>query len=803
MGSMMMDGKTVRTLLAASLCVALAACSTKAERIESGLRKGAQYVAGFEWDKASVEARNVLQMDAKNAGAFLIAAQVEDGKGAFRNAFANYSKVVELQPASIDGRLGLARIYLLSGDVVKPQPLIDAVLAAQPQNTRAQALQVALMARQGKKDEALAGADRIVGSGLPLAADSSLALAGLYFNAKAWEPALAVLDRAIAAYPKDSRLPQMAAEIAQSAPAASPVAARAVDYYTKAAAATPQSDAVWRGWAVMHVRRNELAQAETVLRESLKAEPDNGARQIALLTFLGQYRDKQEAEKEFRAAIDAHAKDMDLRFAFADFLRAQNRTDDVVAVLQAIIDKSKDAPSGVTARGQLAALDLESGKTEQARALLAEVLKANPRDATGLLLRGRLELADGDARSAVIDLRSAAKDKPGSTEIATLLARAHRMAGNPQLAREALADVVKFSPDDARAHLLLAADMAQTHEYDSAQPEVDAALKIEPRNAAAWQMKVEMALAANNIEAAQAGAHAAQVQFPSSPLGHLLSGRVLAHENKAALALAQYDEAARLAPADPQPVVAAVGLLSAQRKFAEALQRVDAVEAAHPNSVLARQMRGEIALAMGDLPRAEEMFGQLVKVPGAPVSAYKNLAAVMVARKDLEGALALLQRGEQANPRDSVLADARAEYLGRAGRTDEAIAVYEQVLQRVPGDELAANNLAYVLAQSKGDKASLERALTLATRFQSSTEPSYVDTLGLVQYRLGRYDQAVTLLERARALAPNDAGVELHYGMALYKKGDVQTGAGLVRKALASKTPLPDHDEAQTLLGHV
>ena len=799
----MMDGKTVRALVAVGICIALAGCSTKAERIQSSLKKGAQYVADFEWDKASVEARNVLQMDARNAGAFLIAAEVEDGKGSLRNAFANYSKVLELQPASIDARLGLARIYLLSGDLDKAQALIVGVLAAEPQNTRAQSLQVALLGRQGRKDDALAAADRVVASGRPLAADSSLALAGLYFNTKAWAPALSVLDRAIETNPKDSRLPLMAAEIAQSAPAESPAAARAVDYYAKAAAATPRGAAVWRAWAAMHVRRNEMAQAEKVLRDSLALAPDDSDRQIALMSFLAQYRDKQLAEKEIRAAIEAHRRDMTLRFALADFLFGQKRTDEAADVLQAIIDKSGDAPSGVAARGKLAALDLANGHTEQARTLLAEVLKANPRDANALLLRGRLELADGDARAAVIDLRSAAKDNPGSTEIATLLARAHRMAGDPQLAREALADVVKFNPDDVQARLLLAADMAQAHDYVSARSEVDAALRLAPDNARAHEMKVELALRSTDFAAAEQAAREAEIRLPKSPLGHMLLGRVLASQNKAAAALAEYGEAARLAPNDPQPIVATVGVLTAQRKFAEALQRVDAVQRAHPDSALTREMRGEIALAMGDLSRAQAMFEQLVQVPGAPVSAYKNLAAVMVVRKDIDGALALLQRGEQANPSDATLAAARAEYLGRSGRTDEAIAVYEQILKRLPGDDLAANNLAYVLAQSKRDKASLDRALILATRFQTSSEPSYIDTLGLVQYRLGRYDQAASLLERARALAPDDAGVELHYGMALYKKGDVQAGAGLVRKALASKTPLPDHDEAQTLLGRV
>ena len=800
MGSRMMNGKKARALFISTACVALAGCTSKAQRIESGLRKGEQYVANAEWDKASVEARNVLQMDAKNAGAFLISAEVEDGKGSYRNAFANYNKVVELNPASIDGRLGLVRIYLLSGDLDKPQALIDAVLAGEPQNTRAQTLKAALTARQGKRVEAVAQADRIVDGGLVLAPDSSMTLAGLYFNDQAFDKALAVLDRALAATPQDVRLAQMAAETALAAPAGSPAAARAAGYYARATVVAPQNDSLWRDWATMLVRQHDLAQAETVLRQAVKLAPDSSPRRLALLAFTATFRDKQQAEKDYQAAIEAHPKDTDVLFAFADFLHAQKRSEDAAKALQALVGAGKDTPAGVSARGQLAALAMEGGKPEDARKILADLLKSNPRDATGLLLRGRLELADGDARSAVIDLRSAAKDKPGSSEIAGLLARAHRLAGDPQLAREALADVVKFNPDDAKAHLLLAADMAQTREYAAALPEIDAALKAGPGNIGAHQMKVEVALSAGDFAAAEEAARVTETQFPTNPVGHLMHGRVLAVQKKAAPALAQYDEAARLAPTDPQPIVAAVGLLTAQRQYPTALQRVDALQAAHPTSALARQMRGEIALAMGNLPLAADMFEQLVKVPGAPVQAYKNLAAVMVARNDLAGALALFQRGEQANPNDLTLPAARAEYLGRAGRVDDAIALYEQILQRAPGNEVAANNLAYVLAQSRRDQPSLQRALALANRFQASSEPGYIDTLGLVQYRLGRYDLAAALLERARTLAPNDAGVQLHYGMALYRKGDVEAGAGLLRKALGTKPPLPDHDEAAALL---
>jgi tetratricopeptide (TPR) repeat protein len=795
-----MDGMSVRTLVSVAICVALGGCTSKAERIDSGLRKGAQYVARSEWDKASVEARNVLQMDSRNAGAFLIAAEVEDGKGAMRNAFANYAKVVELKPASVDGRLGLARIYLLSGDLARPQDLIDGVLATEPRNTRAQTLQVALMARQGNKAQAIAAADRIVASGLVLGADSSMTLAGLYFNDHAIAKALAVLDGAMATSARDARLPQMAAEVAQAAPREDPMAGRAADYYAKAVGVAPRDDGLWRAWATMHIQRNELAQAEAVLRDAVKAAPDASARRVALLGFTGALRDKAQAEKDYLAAIDAWPKDNDVRFAFAEFLRAQKRPDEAVKVLQAIADAARGTPDGLTARGQIAAVLLETGRMDDARKILAELLKANPRDATGLVLRGRIELADGDARSAVIDLRSAAKDKPGSTDIAALLARAHRMAGDPQLAREALADVVKFNPEDARAHLLLAADMAQSREFRAAIPEVDAAIKLDPRNQAARQMKIEMALAGADLVGAEAEARELENRFPQSVTGHLMHGRVLEAEKKFGPALSEYDAAAKVAPGAADPQVAAVALLTTQHRFVDAGKRIDALAQANPNSVLAHEMRGELALATGDMPAAQAAFQQLVDMAGAPPSAYKNLAAVLVSRKNRSEAFAVLDRGEKAWPADVTLATAHAEWLGLDGRIDEAIAVYERALQRAPASETVANNLAYVLAESKRDKASLERALQLATRFVASSQPSYVDTLGLVQYRLGRFDQAVTLLGRAATMAPADAGVQLHYGMALYRSGDVRHGAEVLRKALATKPPLADHDEAQALV---
>ena len=796
----MMAGTRWRVLLGATVCVALVGCTSKAQRIESGLRKGAQFVAQSDWDHASVEARNVLQMDPKNADAFLIAAQIEDGKGAFRNAYANYSKVLELRPASVDAQLGLCRLYLLSGELKQADTSLSALLAAHADDARVQTLQAALLARRGEKDQAMALANRIAQSGQALPIDGALVLAGLFYNAKQPDAALDILDKTIAAHPNQPRPLQMAAEVAQSGTPDDAHVARAAGYYALATAASPKDDSLWQNWASMYLRAKDQAHAEGVLRQAIAAAPDDADRTIALLRFNESFGDKARTEKDFAAAIDAHPRSTELRFAQADFYRGLNRPDDAVRVLQSIVDEGKTTPAATTARGQLATVWLAQGKVDQARGILADLLKANPRDATGLVLRGRLELADGDARAAIADLRSAIKDKPGSLEITDLLARAHHVAGEPELAREVLADAVKFNNANPRAHLLLAADMAQTREFPVAMSEIDAAIKADPQNLPAYQMQIDVALAANDFAGAEAQARKLEALFPRDPRGHMAHGRVLAAQKKFGPALAQYDAAGEVAPDAPEPRIAAVALLTAQRKFGEASARIDALQKTNANSAMAREMRGEVALATGDLATAQDQFRQLVAMPGAPVAAYKNLAAVLVARKSLPEAMAVLDQGEKAWPADVTLAAARAEWLGRAGRTDEAIAVYEKVLQRAPNSDVAANNLAYVLVQSRHDKASLDRALQLANRFSASTQPLYIDTLGLVEYRLGRYGDAATQLGRAASLAPDNAGVQLHYGMALYRKGDVQHGTELVRKALAGKTPLPDQDEAQALI---
>lgn len=786
-------------LLLAALVVLLAACGSKQDRIDSGLKKGGDYVRGSDWDKAQVEMRNVLQIDPKNAAAYHIAAMASEGQGELQRAFSQYNKALELNPALLDARAAQARLLLLGGDIDRAAAGVDAVLAADPRHARARTLRAALLARQGKPAEAETLAREVIAQ--PDAPpDASLLLAGLQANRKQWNEASAVVEAALARDPRHPGLLQVAVEIASAEPGNPALAAKAASFYQRATVQAPKDHALWLAWARWHVARNELDPAEAVLRQSVKAQPDDNKRTLALLEFLATRRGAAVAEKETLAAIEDKPRDMALRFALANQYRAANRGNDAQQVLHQIVDRADDTPSTVAAQSQLAAFALQSGRLDDARSLLAAVLKANPRDGSALLLRGRLHLMTDAPRDAVTDLRAALRDQPGTLEIVRLLAQAHRSAGEPQLAREALAEAVKSKPQDPALRAALAADMADSKDFISAYAELDAAIRNHPQAIPLYELKAQIAVAQKDTATAIKTLEQLKAQRPKDALPYIGLARLHAGERRFDAALKELDAGTVAAGNDPSPYVGVVSLLTRLQRPAEAQARIDARRKADPaNEVLHQQLSAEVALARKDPSAAAAAWRAVIAAAPQAATGYLGLARLQRQRGEAGAALNTVLEGEKAAPADRALPMVRADWLTQDRRYDEAIALYDGLRARFPDDDTIVNNLAYLLAEMKGDRGSTERALALASRFAQSRNPGQLDSLGWIHYRLGQYDKAVPLLERAVALGATPL-LQLHLGKALVKSGNAARGKPLIQRAIDSQPDLPRIDEARELL---
>ncbi len=135
----------------------------------------------------------------------------------------------------------------------------------------------------------------------------------------------------------------------------------------------------------------------------------------------------------------------------------------------------------------------------------------------------------------------------------------------------------------------------------------------------------------------------------------------------------------------------------------------------------------------------------------------------------------------QANLRQAMQYNARQEYA-------KAIAEFEKVLEIDPDQPLALNNLAWLLGTTPEPFRDPIRALPLAQK-AVALEPqnwSSLNTLGVVYYRLDRFQNAIEALERAGA-ANKDGATAFEWfflAMSHHQLGDPAKSEDCYKKAL-------------------
>jgi Tfp pilus assembly protein PilF len=98
---------------------------------------------------------------------------------------------------------------------------------------------------------------------------------------------------------------------------------------------------------------------------------------------------------------------------------------------------------------------------------------------------------------------------------------------------------------------------------------------------------------------------------------------------------------------------------------------------------------------------------------------------------------------------------------------------------------VAANNLASLLSEYRTDKASLDRAYSVAVMLNKSPVPSFQDTLGWLYFLRGDSRAATKLLEPAAKALPNRAVVQYHLGMVYSADGQGEKAREQFNRALS------------------
>jgi Flp pilus assembly protein TadD len=121
-----------------------------------------------------------------------------------------------------------------------------------------------------------------------------------------------------------------------------------------------------------------------------------------------------------------------------------------------------------------------------------------------------------------------------------------------------------------------------------------------------------------------------------------------------------------------------------------------------------------------------------------------------------------------------------------------------QVIAKAPDNQQAYNALGYSLADRnvrlKEAHALIEKAQKMAP-----ADPFIMDSMGWVQFRLGKLDEAETQLRKAYQLR-GDPEIAVHLGEVLWKKGQQDDARKLWREAQAKD---PKNDALKSTLARL
>jgi WD40 repeat protein/tetratricopeptide (TPR) repeat protein len=194
-----------------------------------------------------------------------------------------------------------------------------------------------------------------------------------------------------------------------------------------------------------------------------------------------------------------------------------------------------------------------------------------------------------------------------------------------------------------------------------------------------------------------------------------------------------------------------------------------------PDDVDARVFRGRVALRLGRMEEAAEDFTRALEADPARVSLRLQRVQVWLRAGRFQDAVTDLDELIRRDPRDAQLYELRSRAHERLGHHDLAQADLRRAGELPQPHPKGLNNLAWLLANGPAPLRDPEWALELARKAlaQGPGVANYLNTLGVAQYRVGQFAEAVASLEKSMAIEGEGPHNLLFLAMARSRLGQV------------------------------
>ena len=443
---------------------------------------------------------------------------------------------------------------------------------------------------------------------------------------------------------------------------------------------------------------------------------------------------------------------------YLSFVILSNNLDEAKAILEQRLKEARPQTRALLAFQIQRLLGRAKDKTAALK-LLDELLAPYADMPEAHLALSQAAFAQGDGERARWEAQAALKIKPDS-ELAILSLAQVTPARND--ADKLLSEFLKHYPKARDVRMAHARMLVEQKEYDKARKQFEALLKDEPGDLTSLYALGVLGVQTNDLAAAE--------KYLTTYINALS---------------ANPDE-----ERDPNQALLLLAQIAEERKdTAAALKWLEQIEPgeAYLNAQL---KRAQVIAKRGDLAGARKLLHEL-HVDSEQEETFVIIAEGQLLRESnrQSEALNVLNAGIKRYPNNTDLLYEYAMAAEKLNRLDAMETALRKIMVLTPNNQHAYNALGYSLAERniRLDEAHslIEKALKLAPE-----DPFIMDSMGWVQFRLGKLKEAEVLLRRAYELRP-DAEIAVHLGEVLWVRGQKNDAEKFWRDA-QSKDPQND-----------
>jgi putative PEP-CTERM system TPR-repeat lipoprotein len=715
----------------------VAGCSKNAQQYYAS---GDKYFAQQKYKEAVVEYRNAILKDPKFGDAHFKLAEAYVRVGDAGGAVREYVYAADLLPGKLEAQLKAGSFLLLASRYDDAKVRAERALKIDPKNLEAQLL-----------------------------------LGNATFGLKDLEAAVHQIEEAIQLDPKSGRTYLVLGTIE----AAKGDAAAAEKAFRQAVELDPKSAMAHLALAQFLAGSGRQAEAEASYRNAYTFNPKDPLAGRALAAFYIASNRAPEAEPYLKSIAD-NSKEPGPTIALADYYVMSQRTDDAIALLNKVA-ANKDAFADAKVR--LAGIEYGQKKTSEAHKTIDEVLTREPKNVRALLAKAGFLIEEKKTGEALTTAKAAVAVDPRSVPAHYLLGSLYAARSNSDEAIKEFTEVLRLNPRAVAAQLQLARLQMVKGAADPALQFADLAVSTEPRNPFARLVRVRTLMLKGDLPHAEAELKGLEAAYPKAAPIQAAKGSLLILKNDQAGARLAFEKALQLDANSNEALAGLVALDAAAKKLPEAKALVDARLARTPDDPAVLILAARTYATGGDLGKTEQLLMKALEVAPDDLQVYAVLGQLYLSQQKLGQAREKFAELGKRQLKPVASETMIAMILQMEGKNAEAQKQYEKVMAIDPRAPVAANNLAWIYAESG---ANLDVALQLAQTAKAGLpeSPEVDDTLGWIYYKKDLVSQALPPLRAAVARNARYPDYHYHLGLALVKSGDAAGGRQSIERAL-------------------